>query len=223
MSNPTIGSAEAGPAGGDDDLALIAALRTGEEAAFVRLLERYHGTLVRLATTYVDDRTVAEEVAQETWIGVLQGLSGFEGRAAFKTWLFRILINQARRRGARERRSIPFSALQEIATDAAPAVSPERFLPPGHEWAGWWATYPTRWSDTPEAMLLSGEVRSLVDLAVAALSPGQREVVTLRDIEGWSADEVCGVLGLTAVNQRVLLHRGRSRVREALEQYLEGS
>jgi RNA polymerase sigma-70 factor, ECF subfamily len=207
--------------GEDDDLCLVDALVAGDEGAFARLLERYHGSLVRLATAYVDDRAVAEEVAQETWIGVLQGIRGFERRSAFKTWLFSILVNQARRRGKRERRCVPFSALGD--GDDAPAVPPERFLPAGDEWAGWWATYPERWAATPEELMLAGEVRGLIERAIAELTPSQRQVVTLRDVEGWSADEVCGLLGLTAANQRVLLHRGRSRVRAALERYLEGS
>ena len=206
----------------DDDIPLVAALRAGEEDAFVRLLDRYHGALVRLALVYVADRAVAEEVAQETWIGVLQGIERFEGRAAFKTWLFAILVNQARRRGERERRTIPFSALT-VRDDATPAVPPDRFRPLGDEWAGWWASYPRRWSDTPEEILLSGEIRSLVEEAVLTLAPVQQQVVVLRDIEGWSADEVCGVLGVSAANQRVLLHRGRSKVRQALAHYLERS
>ena len=223
LDERAIGRPEAAPFGRDGDRSLVDAVLGGDEAAFVLLLERYHGALVRLATVYVDDRAVAEEVAQETWIGVLEGIRRFEGRATFRTWLFTILVNQARRRGARERRSVPFSALGHGDDAATPAVPPERFLPPGAEDAGWWATYPRGWADTPEEVLLSREVREEVEAAVMTLAPGQQRVVMLRDIEGWSADEVCGLLGLSPANQRVLLHRGRSHVRQALECYLEGS
>ena len=223
LDERTSGQPKAAAPGLDDDLSLIDAIRGGDEAAFVRLLERYHGALVRLAVAYVDDRAVAEEVAQETWIGVLKGIHRYEGRATFKTWLFSILVNQARRRGARERRSVPFSALARGEDEAFPAVPPERFLPPDAEDAGWWAGYPRSWSDTPEEVLLSREVRAQVEAAVMALAPSQQRVVMLRDIEGLSAEEVCGLLGLSPANQRVLLHRGRSKVRQALECYLEGS
>lgn len=212
---------EAEPAG-DRDGSLVAAAVAGDEAAFAALLDRYHASLVRLALGYVADRATAEEIAQETWLGVVTGIARYEGRSTFKTWLFGILINQARRRGGRERRSVPFSAVG-WAGDDAPAVPADRFQGAGGEWPGWWATYPPSWSATPEDILLSREVRAEVERAVATLSPAQRQVVTLRDIEGWSAEEVCALLGLSPANQRVLLHRGRSRVRQALERYLAGS
>jgi RNA polymerase sigma-70 factor (ECF subfamily) len=204
-----------------DDAALLAAVRQGDEDAFVLLIDRYHPSLIRIATLFVRDRGVAEEVAQETWIGVLRGLERFEGRSTFRTWLFGILANQARRRGERERRVIPFSALaQPPGARAEPAVAPDRFLPAGEEWAGHWVSPPAAWSTTPEAALLSAEVRREIARAIAALPPNQQAVITLRDVEGWASDEVCNVLRLSQTNQRVLLHRARSRVRRSLERYL---
>lgn len=203
-----------------DDRSLVAALRRGDEDAFAGLIDRYHPSLIRIATLFVRDREVAEEVAQETWIGVLRGIDRFEGRSSFRTWLFGILANQARRRGTRERRVIPFSALARGPEGNEPAVDPERFLPPGDEWAGHWANELSPWEPTPEEAVLSMEARGEIEAAIAALPPNQRAVIALRDIEGWDSAEVCNVLGLSQTNQRVLLHRARSRVRQALEQAL---
>jgi RNA polymerase sigma-70 factor (ECF subfamily) len=201
---------------------LVAALRRGDEAAFAYAIDRYHPSLVRIATLFVHDVSLAEEVAQETWIGVLRGLDSFEGRSAFPTWLFGILANQARRRGQRERRMIPFSALaREPDARDEPAVDPDRFLPPGERWAGHWAVPPAPWELVPEDALLAGEARRQIEIAIAALPPNQQAVITLRDIEGWDAADVCNVLGLSQTNQRVLLHRARSRVRQALADYLD--
>jgi RNA polymerase sigma-70 factor (ECF subfamily) len=206
-----------------DDGVLVDAVRRGDEAAFVALIDRYHPSLIRIATLFVRDYGVAEEVAQDTWIGVLRGLDRFQGRSSFRTWLFSILANQARRRGERERRMVPFSALSRPAgDDGEPAVPPEHFLPLGDEWAGHWANEFSPWPGSPEEVLLSTEARREIEAAIAALPPNQRTVITLRDVEGWDASEVCNVLGLTATNQRVLLHRARSRVRRALERYLVG-
>jgi RNA polymerase sigma-70 factor (ECF subfamily) len=206
-----------------DDGVLVDAVRRGDEAAFGALIDRYHPSLIRIATLFVRDYGVAEEVAQDTWIGVLRGLDRFAGRSSFRTWLFGILANPARRRGERERRIVPFSALSRPAgDDGEPAVPPERFLPLGDEWAGHWANALSPWPASPEQVLLSTEARREIETAIAALPPNQRTVITLRDVEGWGASEVCNVLGLTATNQRVLLHRARSRVRRALEHYLEG-
>lgn len=203
-----------------DDATLVAGLRRGDEAAFDALIARYHPSLVRIATLFVRDYGVAEEVAQETWLGVLRGLDRFEGRSSLRTWLFGILANQARRRGERERRVIPFSALARPPEGDEPAVDPERFLPPGAEWAGHWASPPAPWDDQPEPAALNDEMRREIDRAIATLPPNQRAVITLRDVEGWDSDDVCNVLGLSQTNQRVLLHRARSRVRQALEQAL---
>ena len=203
----------------DDERGLLQALREGDEAAFVALVDRYHARLVRLALLYVSDRAVAEEVAQETWLGVLQGLERFEGRSSLRTWLFRILTNRAKTRGVREARSVPFSAAWSAEDEPGePAVAPERFLPPEHpEWPGHWAAAPA--DPLPEERLLANETQAVIRAAIAALSPAQREVITLRDVEGWSADEVCNALAISETNQRVLLHRARSRVRSALERY----
>ena len=205
----------------DDDPALLAALRNGDEAAFAHLLDRYGGPMLRIAMIYVPSRAIAEEVVQETWLGVLQGLSRFEQRSSLKTWIFRILTNRAKTRGERERRSVSFSALEDANTDVfEPAVAPERFLPPEHErWPGHWATRPQSW-DNLEQHLLAQETRAHIDAAIAALPANQRSVISLRDVEGLSADEVCGILDISEGNQRVLLHRARSKIRATLEQYL---
>jgi RNA polymerase sigma-70 factor (ECF subfamily) len=213
-----------GAAATADDLRLVAALRAGDEAAFAALLDRYHPALLRLALLYVPSRPVAEDVVQETWVGVLQGIGRFEGRAALKTWIFRILINRAKTHGAREGRTIPFSALGNPAAEPGdPAVEPERFRPGDDpRWPHHWATPPQSWADTPEERLLAEETRRQIAAAIATLPPNQREVITLRDVEGWNAAEVCNILGVSETNQRVLLHRARAKVRHALDAYLNG-
>ena len=213
-----------GDSGTDDDEQLILALRRRDEMAFVTLVDRYHAQLVRLATLFVPSQAVAEEVAQETWIGVLQGIDRFEGRSSFRTWLFRILTNQAKRRGQREARSMPFAAFspEGNAEDVETAVEPERFLPAGHEWAGHWVSYPRNWRETPEERFLSHETRTLVQQAIDGLPLNQRLVITLRDVEGLPSTEVCHTLKISETNQRVLLHRARSKVRGQLERALEG-
>ena len=205
-----------------DELSLIEALRAGDEAAFMALVETYHASLVRLAMVYVGDRAVAEEVAQETWVGVLKGLDRFERRSSLKTWIFRILTNRAMTRGQREGRSLPFSALWNPNGDTAPpAVDPDRFLPPDDpHWPGHWASVPGGWDEIPEERLLAQETLAVVQSAIDRLAPGQREVIILRDVQGWTSAEVCNVLALSETNQRVLLHRARSKVRHALEQYI---
>ena len=219
------------PAGADpstpiaslDEAGLVAALRNGDAAAFASLLERYYPAMLRLAQIYVPNRAVAEEVVQETWLAVLQGLARFAGRASLKTWIFRILTNRAKTRGMREGRSVPFSALSDLdASPAEPAVDPARFYPPGQRSAGHWISLPLAWEHLPEERLLAQETRACILQAVAALPPGQRAVISLRDIEGWSAAEVCTILGVSEANQRVLLHRARSKVRHALEHYFAG-
>lgn len=202
-----------------DDAQLVAALRRGDEAAFVALVERYHMSLIRVAQQYVSSRALAEEVAQETWLGVLQGLQRFEGRSSLRTWIFHILTNRAKTRGQREGRSVPFSSLDRIAEEGSePAVDPQRFRS-GEQLAGHWLVPPQSWDHLPEERVLSEETRACIDAAVAKLPPHQRLVLTLRDIEGMSSHEVCQVLEVSEANQRVLLHRARSRVRSALEEY----
>ena len=210
-------------AGTDDDGQLLLALRRRDEQAFAALVDRYHARLVRLASLFVANQAVAEEVAQETWIGVLQGIDRFEGRSSFRTWLFRILTNQAKRRGQREARSMPFAAFSAPAdaNDAECSVAPEQFLPAGDEWAGHWVSYPSNWRETPEERFLSGETRGFVQQAIDALPLNQRLVITLRDIEGFPSAEVCNALAISETYQRVLLHRARSKVRGQLERYLE--
>jgi RNA polymerase sigma-70 factor (ECF subfamily) len=206
-----------------DETALVQALRGGDEAAFAALLDRHHTAMVRLAIVYVHDRAVAEEVAQETWLGVLQGLGQFEARSSLKTWIFHILVNRAKTRAARESRQIPFSAVWNPELEPSePAVPPERFLPADHpQWPFHWAAPPRSWGDSPEERLIARETLGRIREAIATLPPSQREVITLRDIEGWTSEEVCNFLGVTETNQRVLLHRARSRVRRTLEQYLD--
>lgn len=203
-----------------EDRRLVDALRAGDEAAFASLVTKYSPSLLRLALAYVGSRAVAEEVVQETWLGVLRGLDRFEGRSSLKTWLFRILANTAKTRAEREARTVPFSALGGKEGNG-PHVEPGRFLGPDHpSFPGHWREPPASWDDVPEQRLLSGEVRRVIEEAVEALPPRQRAVLSLRDIEGFGAEETCNVLGLSETNQRVLLHRARSRVRAALERYL---
>jgi RNA polymerase sigma-70 factor (ECF subfamily) len=189
----------------DDDMDLLQRLRAGEEQAFVVLVRRYHDSMIRLASSFVPSRAVAEEVVQDTWMGVLRGIGGFEGRSSFRTWLFRILVNRARTAGAREGRSIAIG-------DAGPAVDQSRF-----DAAGAWAAPPEQWIEAIDDRLRAGKMAHRIRSAIEELPSRQREVVTLRDVEGLSSDEVCHVLEITDGNQRVLLHRGRSRVRQVLE------
>jgi RNA polymerase sigma-70 factor (ECF subfamily) len=186
------------------------------------LVERYSPSMLRIASLYTPSRAVAEDVVQETWLGVLQGLDRFEGRSSLKTWIFRILTNRAKTRGQRERRSIPFSSLADRESEGSdPAVDPSRFIGEDDRFAHGWASPPTSWEDVPEDRLLSTETLSKVQEAIAQLPEMQRLVITLRDIEGWSSQEVCNFLDISETNQRVLLHRARSKVRKALEEYLD--
>jgi RNA polymerase sigma-70 factor (ECF subfamily) len=204
-----------------DDALLVDALRRRDERAFVQVVQTYHGQLLRLAMVYARSRAVAEEIVQDAWLGVVQGIETFQGRSAFKPWLFRILVNRARTRAEREGRTVPFSSLWDASSEPnEPAVDPDRFLPADHpDWAFHWATPPSAWGASPEAELLSSESLALVEQAIASLPPAQREVITLRDVEGWASEEVCNVLGVSETNQRVLLHRARSRVRATLERH----
>jgi RNA polymerase sigma-70 factor (ECF subfamily) len=196
------------------------ALRRGNEAAFLRLVTTHHSALVRLALVYAPSREVAEECVQETWIAVLRGLDGFEGRSSLRTWICRILVNIARRRAAAERRELPFSSFSDPG-EAGPAVDPDRFFRSGPN-AGHWAGPPRAWS-APEQEALTRELQAVVTATIAALPPQQRIVITLRDVEGWASDEVSALLEIEPGNQRVLLHRARSRVRAALERYLSSA
>jgi RNA polymerase sigma-70 factor (ECF subfamily) len=219
MAPPT--AQDAAPALTDEERELLAALRRGEEAAFARLVTSLHGSMLRVAMVHLGDRSAAEEVVQEAWVGVLRQLDRFEGRSSLKTWVLRIVGNQAKTRAVRERRSVPFSALAAAGQEAdEPAVEPDRFLPAGHRWAGHWASPPRSWREIPEELLLSRESMGEIRVAIDRLPAAQRQVLVLRDVEGLSAAEACELLGLTEGNQRVLLHRGRAKVRAALERYL---
>lgn len=174
--------------------------------------------MLRFARLYTDDAAVAEDAVQDAWLGVLRGIDRFEARASLRTWIFRILLNRLRTQPKRERRFLPFS---DLSGPAEPAADPDRFLEADHpRWPHHWKVPPQSWGESPEERLLSLEARTLVGRAIGALPPVQREVITLRDVEGWSAQEVCALLEITEPNQRVLLHRARSRVRRALEDYL---
>jgi RNA polymerase sigma-70 factor (ECF subfamily) len=221
MSEPTLVETGARAATADPDAELLARLRCGDEAAFLELVDKYGPVMKRLALTYVRTPSVAEEVVQDAWLGVLGSLDRFEGRALLRTWLLRILANRARTRGTREARCVPFSSLVGDHEDESPAVPPERFQGPEGSFPGHWAASPTDWETIPEARLLAQETLAYVEEAMGQLPGRQQEVIVLRDVEGWSSEEVCEALGLSPANQRVLLHRARSRVRGALEAYLE--
>ena len=203
----------------DDDLRTVEALRARDEAAFVALVERYNGSLIRLATIYVHDRAAAEEVVQDTWIALLESLDRFEGRSSLKTWLFRILLNCARARARKDARTIPFSTAFR-PEDAGHDEPPGRFFP---RWlpalGGHWVRPVAAWHDDPERRALYDETRAYIQRIIDALPPAQREVIMLRDVAGFAPDEVCNALGLSDTNQRVILHRARTRVRKALEQH----
>ena len=204
-----------------EETELLARLRAGDEKAFESLVESYHSTMLAVARNYVKTRDVAEEVVQEAWLGVLKGLDRFEGRSSLKTWVLKILVNTAMTRGGREARTVPFSSLAPADTEER-AVEPERFRPPGEAFAGHWAGYPGDWSSLPAERLEGRETIDIVKAAVEELPQAQRTVITMRDIAGCSADEVCDTLDVSIGNQRVLLHRARSRVRAALERHLDG-
>jgi RNA polymerase sigma-70 factor (ECF subfamily) len=201
-----------------DESALVAALRAGDEQAFATLVDQHGATMRRLALSFCRNAAVADEVVQEAWLGVIRGIGRFEGRSSLKTWLFRILTNTARTRAQREARSIPFSSFEQEAAADEPSVEPERFLNP--RYPNHWSDPPASWREIPDERLLAAETRRLIDGAIDGLPDGQRLVIRLRDVEGWSAEEVCNVLDVSESNQRVLLHRARSKVRAALEDYL---
>jgi RNA polymerase sigma-70 factor (ECF subfamily) len=201
-----------------DDARLIDGLKHRDEAAFVRLVTCYQGRMIRLALVYAPTHAIAEEIVQDAWLGVLQGIDRFEGRSSFKTWLFRILVNRAQTLAEREARSVPFSAMG----GDEPSVAPDRFLAADHPtWPNHWAVPPKAWGSSPEEQLLTRESLDAIAAEIAKLPPAQRQVITLRDVEGWTAEEVCNVLRISETNQRVILHRARSRVRGALERYFD--
>jgi RNA polymerase sigma-70 factor, ECF subfamily len=203
---------------------LIDRMRGGDEAAFVRLVNTYSASLRRLALAFVSSDALAEEVVQETWLAVLTGIARFEGRSSVKTWIFKILVNRAKTRAIREKRTINFSELEDPWEPGQPAVDPARFLPASHPvWPGHWASPLDSWSASAEDAVVSRETMGVLRRGLERLPPTQRVVVALRDVHGWPAAEVCEVLGLSEANQRVLLHRGRSRLRGILEVYFAGN
>jgi RNA polymerase sigma-70 factor, ECF subfamily len=202
-----------------DEQALVERLRAGEEAAFAGLIDQYHGSLLGMARSYTRDAALAEEMAQDTWIGLLDSLGRFEGRSSLKTWILSILVNQAKTRGSREARTVPFATL--APEDDAPAVDPERFRGPHEQYAGGWRAFPGNWKAADE-LVQDRETIRVAMRAIADLPLTQQTVIRMRDVEGYSADEVCAALDVSEANQRVLLHRARSRVRSALERHIDG-
>jgi RNA polymerase sigma-70 factor, ECF subfamily len=194
----------------EPDVELLRRLRAGDERAFVTLVERYNGSMLRLAASFVPSRAVAEEVVQETWLAMLRGLAAFEGRSSLKTWLFTILVNRARSTGVRESRTVPVA-------DAGPVVDASRFGPDGA-----WVLPPEHWIEEAESRVDAVKLNELLRSALNGLPPRQREVVLLRDVEELTSAEVCGVLSISEANQRVLLHRGRGKLRQVLEAELGG-
>jgi RNA polymerase sigma-70 factor (ECF subfamily) len=199
-----------------EDALLVEGLRAGDEAAFAAVMRMYGRGMLRVAEMYVSSRAVAEDVVQEAWVGVLRGIGRFEGRSSLKTWLYRIVANTAKTRGVRESRSIPFSSLGDDGDEGT--VDADRFLGSGDRFPGHWAVPPQAWA--PEGRLLADETLGVVERAIEKLPPAQRAVITMRDVQGFTSEEVCNALDLTETNQRVLLHRARAKVRRALEEYM---
>ncbi len=203
-----------------DDTALLDRLRTGDDSAFNDLVSRHHGALIRMAMGHVADREVAEEVVQDTWMAVIEGLDRFEGRSSLRTWIFGILIHKAKDRGVREKRHTTFSAFESFDDDHDEAVDPSRFQQSG-EWVGHWAFPPQPWDDqTPEKLLASQQAVNAMQRAIEALPANLKDVLILRDVEGVEAKEVCAMLNITETNLYVRLHRARERVRAAVEKAL---
>lgn len=206
-------------AGVSSEADLVARLRDGDETAFRELVTQHDRAMRRIARSFVPTPSVADEVVQETWLAVIRGLASFEGRSSLRTWIFRILVNRAQSRGVRERRTTPFSSLAVPEDEQTPTVDSDRFLSEGNAFDGYWAVSPSRFFELPEEQLLARETMELVTKAIDALPVRQQQVIRLRDIDGWDAEEVCESLDLSTANQRVLLHRARSAVRAALESH----
>ena len=205
------------------DLALVAALREGDETAFTGLVKQHQAAFLRIARVWVRDPASAAEVVQDTWLAALESLARFEGRSSLRTWLYGILVNVARSHARAERRTVPMSSLvTEETGDAAPAVDPDRFLPDGHRWAGHWAAMPAPFP-APDRALERVELRAALEAAIADLPPVQQQVMLLCDVEGLTGEEACNILGVSATHQRVLLHRARAKVRARLEQCIAGA
>jgi RNA polymerase sigma-70 factor (ECF subfamily) len=199
------------PDASTDDAAIVLRLRAGDEDAFRDLVRRFHRALQKVALAFVGSPEAAEEVVQDTWVAVVSQIDRFEERSSLRTWIGSILVNQAKTRGVRDKRTVPFSSL---SPEEDGPFEPERFAA-----SGFWCLPPKRWDDAPEALVLRKESREAIEKELESLPAAQRTVVVLRDLEDWSAEEVCNVLGVSETNQRVLLHRGRQRLRAALERY----
>jgi RNA polymerase sigma-70 factor (ECF subfamily) len=197
-----------------DDAQILLRLRAGDEDAFRDLVRTLHRALQKVAQAFVASPEAAEEVVQDTWVAVVSQIDRFEERSSLRTWIGSILVNLAKTRGVRDKRTMPFSSL---SSEEADPIEPERFGA-----RGFWSLPPKRWDDAPEALVLRKEAREAIEKELAGLPATQRTVVVLRDLEGWSSEEVCNVLGVSETNQRVLLHRGRQRLRAALERYHSG-
>jgi RNA polymerase sigma-70 factor (ECF subfamily) len=209
-----------GEATGDERL--VAGLRAGDESVFVELIDSYGGAMLRIARGVVTSSAVAEDVVQDTWLAVFTGVHRFEGRSSLRTWIFRILMNTAHTQRTRDARTLPFADLGRELSDYEPAVDPERFLPPSDQrWPGHWSSPPQPWESDPESRVLAAETLDVVRSVLDLLPMGQRAVVTLRDVQGWTPEEVSEALDISRGNQRVLLHRARSRLRAALEERME--
>ncbi len=200
--------------------AIVEGVRCGDEAVFAQLLNDWSRSMLLLARTFVSTEASAEEVVQDTWLAVIRGIDRFEGRSSLRTWVYRILVNTAKKRGVRESRTVPWSSLAGVEEDRGPAVDPMLFRDADDAYPGGWRSFPKEW-DSAESSVVAGEVRTTVRAAIDALPERQRIVITLRDVLGHSSDEVCQMLELSAVNQRVLLHRARAVVRTHLASYLE--
>lgn len=204
------------------DQKVLAAARAGDEESFAALVDECQPLMTRLAQSFMPSSAVAEEVVHDAWLGVLRGLDGFEGRSTLRAWVLRTLVNCATAREEADRRAVAFASPGEHA--GGPAVDPDRFLPADHPtFAGHWAAAPSSWDGDPEVRLLGDEVAGLLREAIEALPAGQRAVVSLRDVHGWSSQEVCDALGVTAVHQRMLLHQARSSLRRTLEVHLDAA
>src|SRR5439155_3310343 len=203
-----------------EDLALVERLKVGDDLAFMMLVEQHQAAMLRIARMYVSSQAVAEEVVQDAWVGILRGLDRFEGRSSLRTWMYRILANIAKTRGQRESRSVPFSSLAGNDLEE-PAVDESWFHPAGHGAEGGWSTLPRDWRGFPEDRLLAGETLGVIRDAIEMLPPMQAEVIRLRDVLGWSSEDVRNALEISETNQRVLLHPARSKVRGAIERYLD--
>jgi RNA polymerase sigma-70 factor, ECF subfamily len=203
-----------------EEVALIQRMRDGDERAFEEAVESFYPAMIAVARGYVRSRAVAEEVVQEAWLGVLRGVERFEGRSSLRNWVLQIVANIARSRAVREARSVPFSSFEVEGEE--PAVEPERFRSPDDPYPGHWRSYPTDWRTLPEKQLLSGETLELVQRAIEELPVKQRVVISMRDVAGCTAEEVCETLDISKGNQRVLLHRARAYVRAKLERHIDG-